>query len=205
MQINVESITVGPMAANCYIVENTETQECFIVDPGDEGEAIIRRIGMRKPVAVLLTHAHFDHIGASDALCSRYQIPLYVHQADAPKLQDPMGNVSSLFGQPMQLATKPSVLLEGGEKLPLAGMEVEVLHTPGHSEGSVCYLLKEEPCILTGDTLFANGYGRTDFADGSFAKLRQSLRMLFSLTPRMIAYPGHDIPGFAGREPLEEA
>ena len=205
MQINIESLVVGEVAANCYIVENTATQECFVVDPGGEGERIIRQIGERKPVAVLLTHAHFDHIAAADAVCSHYQIPLYVHQGDAAQLADPMGNVSGLFGKPMQIKTEPSVVLQGGEKLQLAGMTVEVLHTPGHSAGSVCYLLPEEPCILTGDTLFANGYGRTDFADGSFAQLRQSLRMLFSLTPRMIAYPGHDVPGFAGRNPAEEA
>lgn len=204
-QINIESLTVGEVAANCYIVENAETHECFIVDPGAEGERIVSRIGSRKPVAVLLTHAHFDHIGATDELCRRFDIPLYVHRDDAGKLTDPMGNVSGLFGMPMTIQTQPSVLLEGGETLTLAGMEVEVLHTPGHSAGSVCYLLRGEGCILTGDTLFANGYGRTDFPDGSFMQLRQSLRMLFSLTPRMITYPGHDIPGFAGHDAAEDA
>jgi len=204
-QINIECLTVGEVAANCYVVENAGTHECFVVDPGAEGARIISRMGDRKPVAVLLTHAHFDHIGAADDLCRHYGIPLYVHQADAPKLRDPMGNVSGLFGMPMTVATEPAVLLQGGEKLTLAGMEAEVLHTPGHSAGSVCYLLREEPCLITGDTLFANGYGRTDFADGSFMQLRQSLRMLFSLTPQMITYPGHDIPGFAGRDAAEEA
>lgn len=204
-QINIESLTVGEVAANCYLVENAETHELFLVDPGAEAERIISRIGGRKPVAVLLTHAHFDHIGAADMLCRRFGIPLYVHRDDASKLTDPMGNVSGLFGMPMTIETKPSVWLEGGETLRLGGMEVEVLHTPGHSAGSVCYLMREEPCIFTGDTLFANGYGRTDFPDGSFSQLRQSLRMLFSLMPRMITYPGHDIPGFAGRDESEEA
>lgn len=204
-QINIESLTVGEVAANCYLVENAETHECFVVDPGAEGRRIISRIADRKPVAVLLTHAHFDHIGAADDLCRHYGIPLYVHQADASKLSDPMGNVSGLFGMPMTVTANPAVLLKGGETLTLAGMEAEVLHTPGHSAGSVCYLLREEPCVITGDTLFANGYGRTDFPDGSFTQLRQSLRLLFSLTPRMIAYPGHDIPGFAGRDASEEA
>ena len=102
-QINIESLTVGEVAANCYLVENAETHELFLVDPGAEAERIISRIGGRKPVAVLLTHAHFDHIGAADMLCRRFGIPLYVHRDDASKLTDPMGNVSGLFGMPMTI------------------------------------------------------------------------------------------------------
>lgn len=204
-RIRVESIVVGEIGGNCYLVINEDTQECFIADPGAEGERIIRAIGGRKPAAVLLTHAHFDHIGAVDTVCERYQIPLYVHQGDASKLQDAMGNVSGLFGRPMSIRTSPAVVLQGGEKLTIAGMAVEVLHTPGHSKGSVCYVLPEVPCVLTGDTLFAHGYGRTDFPDGDFAQLWQSLRLLLRLTPKMVTYPGHDVPGLTGRDPQEEA
>lgn len=204
-RIEIETIPVGDIGANCYLVVNADTKQCLIVDPGAEGKQLIQSIGSRKPAAVLLTHAHFDHIGAVDEVCGQFRIPLYVHQGDASKLSDAKGNVSGLFGQPMTVHTQPAVQLEGGETLELAGIRVEVLHTPGHSAGSVCYLLPEVPCVLTGDTLFAHGYGRTDFPDGDFGLLWQSLRVLMRMTPRMVTYPGHDVPGLTGRDPVEEA
>ena len=201
--VKVERLTVGEMAVNCYIVENTQNQECVIVEPGADADRIIRSVGNRKPAAVLLTHGHFDHIGAVDAVCSHFQIPLYVHEGDAPKLNDPDANVSRLFGRPVVQNTQP-VLLHGGEMLELAGMTLQVLHTPGHSAGGVCYVLPEGQGILTGDTLFANGYGRTDFADGDFGTLTRSLRMLMRLSPRQTSYPGHDTFGMVGRAETEE-
>lgn len=201
--IAVERLVVGALGVNCYIVENKDTHECFVVDPGDEAARIIRQIGQRKPAAVLLTHGHFDHIGAVDEVCAHFQIPLYMHEADAPKLTDASANVSALFGAPLIQRTQP-VLLQGGETLQLAKMDIRVLHTPGHSAGGVCYLLPGGQGILTGDTLFAHGYGRTDFEDGDFAVLVQSIRTLMRLTPPMITYPGHDVEGTVGRNPVEE-
>jgi len=185
-------------------VENAATGECVLVDPGAEAEKIIRRIGTRIPRAVLLTHGHFDHIGAADEVCARYDVPLYVHEEDAAKLTDAAGNVSALFGMPMTVRTKPE-LLHGGQVLDAAGMRMEVLHTPGHSAGSVCYRLPDHRGLLTGDTMFAHGYGRTDFADGSFEEICQSLRMLMKLSPRLTTYPGHEGPGITGRDRAEEA
>ena len=200
--IAVERMVVGPVGVNCYIVENTQTKECFIVDPGAEADRILACIRDRRPVAVLLTHGHFDHIGAVDALCRHYAIPAYIHEADAPKLADAHANVSALFGMPLTQSTVP-VTLADGEVMSLAGMDIKVLHTPGHTAGGVCYLLPEGEGILTGDTLFAHGYGRTDFPDGDFGVLYQSLRMLMKLSPRMITYPGHDAFGVVGRDPAE--
>ena len=151
---------------------------------------------------MLLTHAHWDHIGAVDAVCGYFGIPLYVHEADAPKLTDSVKNVARQFGYDVTVSTRP-LMLRGGETLSLAGMDIRVLHTPGHSAGSVCYLLPGAQGVLTGDTLFAHGYGRTDFADGSFHELKESLRALFHLTPRQIAYPGHEEAGTVGRDPVE--
>jgi len=203
-KIAVECLAVGAMAVNCYIVENTETRECFIVDPGDEASKIIARVGERSPVAVLLTHGHFDHIGAVDAVCAQYQIPLYMHAGDANKLTDANANVSGLFGFPLVQSTKPS-FVEEGQALMLAGMEITVLHTPGHSAGGVCYLLPENQGIITGDTLFSDGYGRTDFSDGDFGVLMRSLKRLMRLSPRMITYPGHGAFGVVGRDAAEES
>lgn len=201
-KIALESLVVGEIAVNCYIVENTETQECLIVDPGAEAERIIARVGNRKPAAVLLTHGHYDHIGAVDAVCEHYQIPLYMHALDASKLTDPEMNVSYQFGSPLTQHTT-ALPLEDGQRITLAGIELEVIHTPGHTAGGVCYRLPDNQGLLTGDTLFAHGYGRTDFADGDFGLLHQSLRILFRLTPKMMFYPGHDCPGIVGREPTE--
>ena len=202
-QITVDCLVVGEIAVNCYIVENTETHECVIVDPGAEAGRIIQCVGDRKPAAVLLTHGHYDHIGAVDEVCAHYQIPLYMHPLDADKLGDPNANVSSRFGSPLTQKTLP-LAVEGGQKITLGGMELEVIHTPGHTAGGVCYRLAENQGVLTGDTLFAHGYGRTDLPDGDFSVLHQSLRMLFRLTPKMICYPGHDIPGMVGRDPAGE-
>ena len=137
-----------------------------------------------------------------DAVCGHFGIPLYVHEADAPKLTDSTKNVARQFGCDVTVATRPH-LLHGGETLFLADMEIRVLHTPGHSAGSVCYLLPQGQGVLTGDTLFAHGYGRTDFADGSFHELKESLRALFHLSPRQVAYPGHEEAGTVGHDPAE--
>ena len=199
MNLQIDCVPAGPLAANCYIITNPERKECFIVDPGGNPERIMSHI-THSPVAVLLTHGHSDHIGGVDALCGEYHIPLYIHEGDASKLTSAGENLSGAFGTSFTVQTAPA-LLRDGEILTLAGIPITVLHTPGHSAGSVCYLLPDGQGILTGDTFFAHGYGRTDFADGSYSDLVQSLRRLFHLTPKMTAYPGHDEPGIIGRDP----
>lgn len=203
-QVKVDCLPVGDMGVNCYILENTQTRQCLIVDPGDEAARIIARVGERKPCAVLLTHGHFDHIGAVDAVCAAFAIPLYIHSGDLPKLTDAYANVSRIFGMELTVST-PGIPFEDGDVIDCAGFPVQVLHTPGHSDGSVCYILPGEAGVLTGDTLFAHGYGRTDFPDGSFLKLKESFRKLFQLSPQRIAWPGHEGPGLVGRNRAEDA
>ena len=202
--VKVDCLPVGEMGVNCYLVENLETHQCLIVDPGDEGARIIRWIGDRKPCAVLLTHGHFDHMGAVDQVCKAFDVPLYLHSGDLNKLTDAYANVSGIFGMELTVQT-PGNPLEDGDIIDYAGFPVQVLHTPGHSNGSVCYLLPGDAGVLTGDTLFAHGYGRTDFPDGDFMKLKESFRKLFQLSPQRKAWPGHDVSGVVGRDRAEDA
>lgn len=201
--IKVECLHVGEQQMNCYLVVNTDTDELIIVDPGADGDRIIQKVGFRTPVAVILTHAHFDHIGAVEMVCEEYQIPLYVHRDDEAKLMSPDKNCGRMFGRNIVVRTG-ATLLEGGEHLTLAGIDLLVMHTPGHSAGSCCYLLPNGKGLLSGDTLFNHGYGRTDFEDGSFSTLKQSLKLLFNLTPKMPLYPGHEEAGIVGRDPAPE-
>ncbi len=183
---------------NCYLAENTETHELVIVDPGDDAQRIIAAVGGRTPVAVLITHGHFDHFGAADAVCDHYHIPLYIHELDAPKLADPVANVSHQYETNVVANTKP-VTITDGQVLTLGGMDITVLHTPGHSKGGVCYLLPGDQGMFCGDTLFHQGYGRYDFGDGNFSELKQSLRTLLHMHPQIIAYPGHGRSTVAGK------
>ena len=199
MSILVHTLPVGEFQMNCYLVENTATGECVIVDPGADGARIIDACAGKTPVAVLLTHGHWDHIGAVDAVCARFDIPVFIHAADAAKLTDPRLNVATEFGHGTRVVTRPALLTDN-QVLPLAGMDITVLHTPGHSKGSVCYLLPDGAGLLCGDTLFNGGYGRYDFADGDFSELKTSLRRILFMHPRVPAYPGHGDPTFAGRD-----
>ena len=204
--ICVKNLTVGMVETNCCLVYNEETKQAVIVDPGDAADVIreeCRKLEL-SPELILLTHGHFDHIGAVDAVCEKYGVPVYIHEADAPKLTDPEANTGCRFGHPVTVRTQPR-LLHDDEELHLAGIGLKVLHTPGHSKGSVCYLLEGNQGILTGDTLFKGGYGRYDFADGNFHELKESLRTLFHLTPQMPAWPGHGEATVAGRNREEQA
>ena len=203
-KVKVDCLPVGEMGVNCYVVEDVETRRCLIVDPGDEGDRIVKWVGERKPCAVLLTHGHFDHMGAVDQVCSAYDIPLYIHSGDISKLTDTYANVGGIFGVEVVVKT-PGIPFEDGDIIDCAGFPVKVLHTPGHSNGSVCYILPDDAGVLTGDTVFAHGYGRTDFPDGDFSKLKDSFRKLFQLSPRRKAWPGHDVPGIVGRDRAEDA
>lgn len=202
MKVSVIQLPVGPLAANCYLVVNTENNECVIVDPGGDAPRIIAAALAYQPKAVLLTHAHFDHIAAADEVCAHFDIPLYIHEADVEALAEPVLNVSAFFGDPVRTITEATPLHDG-ETVILAGIPFKVMNTPGHTPGCCCFFLPEDQGILTGDTLFASGYGRTDFPGGSFPVLRKSLFKLFHITPKLVIYPGHDETGYVGRDPEE--
>ena len=185
--LNVRRVSVGLLGTNCYLLSLPERDDCLVIDPGAEPEKIREAAGDRRIAAILLTHGHFDHIGAVDALMTP-ETRLLVHEADAPMLKDPELNVCWMLEQTIICESTPELLREG-DTVEAAGISLKVLHTPGHTPGGVCY---EGPGVLfTGDTLFDNGYGRTDLPGGSMTELRQSLRRLMPYRETHRIYGGH--------------
>ena len=192
----IKTLIVGMMEANCYIVGEESTKEVFIVDPGGDYKKIKKIIdadGLR-PQAVINTHGHGDHIGAD----GEFGLPVWIHRLDAEFLQDPSKNLSGAFG--FLLKTKKATrLLEDGDILKIGQHSLEVIHTPGHTPGSIC--LKGEGVVFTGDTLFCEGVGRTDFVYGSQEDIMRSIKeRLFGLLDDYVVYPGHGPTSTIGNE-----
>lgn len=189
----LRGIVVGPVQTNCYFLKNEQTQEILIVDPGAEQERIIYALDklQGKPVGILLTHGHYDHVCAVNELKKHYEIPVYAAKAEETLLADENQNLSAAWsGVPYKV--KADVLLEDGEKIQAAGFEITTILTPGHTIGSCCYWLKEEEICLSGDTVFYGNCGRCDLPTGSMSQMRKSLNKIFAMLPdETVIYPGH--------------
>ncbi len=189
----IKQLVLGGMATNCYLVWKQDQKTCAVIDPAGEAGTIQRTLvslGLT-PAAVLLTHSHFDHIGAVAALVRRYAVPVYMSRTEAAVAADAELNLSAAFGIPMTVSN--AELLENGAVLQIAGLEFTVLHTPGHTAGSCCYYLKEAGVLFSGDTLFYRSHGRTDFPTGSERQILDSIRdHLLTLPGNTVVYPGHD-------------
>lgn len=209
-KMKINHYVVGMVQTNCYIVINNETKECFIIDPGASGKQLadkIKQDGLT-PVAVLLTHGHFDHVGAAATLAKEFDIKIYAHEAEESTLKYPDKNVSWMVG--CEESYKADVYLKDEEIIKLAGFEIKVLHTPGHTEGGCCYYIAEEDVIFSGDTLFAGSVGRTDFPGGSMSQIVRSIQdKLLVLTESgnlekdIMVYPGHNDPTTIETERME--
>lgn len=192
----LEKIVVGPMQVNCYILSSPGTSEAIVIDPGAEPEKIKSRLknyGL-KVNCVVNTHGHADHIGAN----AHFAAPVYIHHLDANFLNNPQLNLSSMFGLPLSLPVQ-ALLLEDGQKLKAGEICLEVIHTPGHTPGGIC--LNAGEFCFTGDTLFAQGIGRTDIPSASEKDLLSSIReKLLILQDKVIIYPGHGPSSTIGEE-----
>ena len=189
--MKLAALTVGPLEENCWLVG--VAPRCAVVDPGAESDRIfaeVERLGL-VPEKILLTHGHVDHIAHSAQVAERYGIGLWVHRADLPYLERPQWpELESLLGA--RPCPAPERFVEDGETISLAGLELEVRHTPGHTPGGVCYLHAPSRTILVGDTLFAGSVGRTDLPGGDWATLVRSIRSrLFTLDDDWTLLPGH--------------
>jgi hydroxyacylglutathione hydrolase len=192
----LEKIVVGPLEVNCYILGCPRTFEAVVIDPGAEPEKIKKRLKNRslKIKFIVNTHGHGDHIGANAQLSA----PIYVHRLDAEFLSSPQLNLSGMFGCSVT-SPLPAGLLEQGQLLQAGSISLTVIHTPGHTPGGIC--LNAGDCIFTGDTLFAQGIGRTDIPGASQQDLLQSIKeKLFALPDEAAIYPGHGPASSIGKE-----
>lgn len=182
-------ISTGVYAENCYIVKAGD-REAVVIDPGDDAGEILDlldRNGLRA-AAVLLTHGHWDHIGAVPDVADAFQAPVMLHEADLPLLQE---------WAPREV--RPARFLRHGDRVACGGLTVQVLHTPGHTPGSICLLAGRR--LFSGDTLFKGSVGRTDFPGGSAEALQLSIRdCLLPLPDDVEVYPGHGEPSTVGYE-----
>ncbi|HHY73024.1 MAG TPA: MBL fold metallo-hydrolase [Bacillus bacterium] len=185
---------LGPLQTNAYIIEN-EKKECIIIDPGSEGKRFVKNLEQKElmPLAVLLTHAHFDHIGAVDDLRAKWNCPVYIHKNEQDWLSNSSLNGSKRFGLHEEIIVKEAdELIEEEGELAIGSFRFAVFETPGHSPGSVSYYLKEQATVFSGDALFARSIGRTDLLGGSHKQLIQSIHdKLLVLPEETIVAPGH--------------
>ncbi len=191
--MNIITQQTGDMLVNCYILFQPENREAVVIDPGGSKEKIFYHLEKNGLTVthILLTHGHFDHIGAVKALKEKTGAKIYIHEEDASMLTDPTRNLS-VFIQENVIETPADVLLKDGDCIKAGGMEFKVLHTPGHSEGSVCFMAEDN--LFTGDTLFYMSVGRTDFIGCSEQKLLYAINhILGSLPEDYKVYPGHGV------------
>ncbi|MGX6442742.1 MBL fold metallo-hydrolase [Neobacillus sp. K501] len=176
-------IPLGVLQTNCYIVENPD-KTCLIFDPGSEGKKLIKWLTKRelKPIAIMLTHAHFDHIGAVDVVRDLYQIPVYIHEEEEDWLADPGLNGSKYFMmQELIKAKNADYIIKQEETMKIGNFEFSVFETPGHSPGSVSYYFEQGGFVVSGDALFKSSIGRTDLPGGNHKQLIKSIheKLLF--------------------------
>ena len=191
--MKVKRMQVGPIGTNCYILEDETTGKAAVIDPGDEAGRILKVLEEDKAEVeyILLTHGHYDHTtGVPELHRALPQAKIYIHRADAD------GAGSQLF--PLSKQVDGLLFYGDGDKLTLGSLTIEVIHTPGHSKGSVT--LKVGDVLFCGDTLFAGSMGRTDLAGGSYEEIMDSLKRLGELEGDYHVCPGHDVTSTLERE-----
>ncbi|MHB8946107.1 MAG: MBL fold metallo-hydrolase [Bacillota bacterium] len=211
----IETLTVGPMMANCYVVAGSGSPEAVVIDPGGDARAImetVRRLGL-KVLLIIDTHGHADHIAANSEVKAETGAPLAVHRLEAPMLAEPSLNLSSWGG--VSLSGPPADrLVEDGEELRVGTLIIKVIHTPGHTPGGISLVVSEDaanpaggpsagegPVIFSGDTLFAGSVGRADFPGGSFTDLITGIKdKLLLFDDDTEVYPGHGPSTTIGEE-----
>jgi hydroxyacylglutathione hydrolase len=200
--MDVRMFTVGMVEENCFLARRDESDRAIIVDPGDEPEKLlgaIEALGVQLD-AILLTHTHFDHVGAVAPVAKATGAPVYCPQLEVPVLQDIMAFVPWPGFGPFE-SWDPEETVEGGERIELAGFDIDVIFTPGHSPGHVTYSIADEQALFSGDVLFEGSVGRVDLPGGDWSTLAASIQgLLDSFPDETTVYPGHMGLTTLGRE-----
>lgn len=191
--MEIYNLFPGSFGSNCYLL--ISGNQAAVVDPSADADVILQKIAEKGATLqyILLTHGHFDHICSLDTLRDKAGVPAYIHKADLDMPGDSHKNAFSIFFGQTRTYRAPEKTLVEGDVLKLGEEEIRVLHTPGHTEGSVCYLCGEN-ILITGDTLFDRGFGRYDLFGGDPYKLRHSLARIATLDHSLIIYAGHGCP-----------
>ena len=209
-KMRINHYVVGPVQTNCYIVYNDETKACFIIDPGALPKQLAAKIREDEltPTAILLTHGHFDHAGGAEELAKEFDIKIYAHEAEEDTLKTPRKNLSGMIGA--KETYHADVYVKDQQEIELAGFVIKAFHTPGHTEGGCCYYIADENVVFTGDTLFAQSVGRTDFPGGSMSQIVRSIQEKLltlneagNLETDIMVYPGHNDPTTIETERME--
>ncbi len=191
--IIVESAVVGDIGTNCYIVHRENNSNCVVIDPGDQGLGIGKYLEENNLTldAILLTHAHFDHILGVPALTAYSGGELILLDEEMEVLENSAYNLLQMSNS-KEIELVPDELLSDGHIFTTGGMSFEVMHTPGHTKGSCCYYMKDEKILFSGDTLFFESVGRTDFPTGSYDAIVDSVNKLVNTLPEDVqVFPGH--------------
>ncbi|MBR6506233.1 MAG: MBL fold metallo-hydrolase [Clostridia bacterium] len=185
--MEIKTINCGLLGTNCYIL--TEGTDAVVFDPDGEKDKIYSLLEGYDLRAVILTHGHFDHIGAVDDICRETGTDLYINVLDAEMLEDPHKNASFLLPESNIICTTPPKFFDGDNEMYFGDIHLSVLHTPGHTKGSSCFICGD--ILISGDTLFRSGIGRTDLYGGDTMEEYNSIRKLFALDHDYTVYPGH--------------
>ena len=200
---DIKTFVLGDYQTNCFVVSNPGSSEAWIVDCGFEPDPMLDRIDEHgiKPTALLLTHAHSDHIAGVDRAIGRFgAMPIYVHEAEKGFCSDPILNLSAVMGMPVSV-TEPDRHLHDGDTLDLGGETLRVVHTPGHSPGGVLFIHDASKQAIVGDTLFAGSIGRIDFPSSDPEAFRRTiLKVMMDLPDDMAIHPGHGPATTIGEE-----
>jgi hydroxyacylglutathione hydrolase len=196
----IESLVVGPIQANCFILGDEATGEAAVIDPGDEAKRIFSLLQKNnlQLKTIINTHGHFDHVGGNKALQEKTGAPIMIHAGDAPMLAQ-LSASAAVWGMQADDSPPPDRLLEDGDEITFGGITLKVIHTPGHSPGGIALYAPQG--LFVGDTLFAGSIGRTDFPGGDYGALIRSVReRLFVLGDDVRVYPGHGPETTIGQE-----
>ena len=195
-------LPVGPIMANCFILGCSETREAAVIDPGDEDEKILMALADEKLKLkyIINTHGHFDHVAANKPMKQATNAEILIHEADSPMLSQ-LSNMAVSFGLSAENSPPADKFIKEGDIISFGNISLKVLHTPGHSMGSVSLYNQKEKTVFAGDTLFAGSIGRTDLPGGNYNTLIKNVReKIFSLGDDVKVYPGHGPETTVGTE-----